>query len=73
MHRTHRNGLPIGLASTVVASAGTGMLTVTLRHMPPVNDTAVKTPSLADQVKTSGTASLPGGSDAVVTFPVEVP
>ncbi len=68
----YRNGLPIGLATSVAATAGTGMLTVTLRHMPPVNDTAVKTPVLADQVKTSGTASLPGGSDAVVTFGVTV-
>ena len=69
---TDRNGLPIGLASTVTATAGTGMLTITLRHMPPVNDTAVKTAGLADQVETAGTASLPGGSDAVVTFGVTV-
>jgi hypothetical protein len=69
---TDRNGLPIGLANTVTATAGTGMLTVTLRHMPPVNDTAVKTADLAEQVKTTGTAALPGGSDAVVTFPVTV-
>jgi hypothetical protein len=69
---TDRNGLPIGLATTVVATPGTGMLTITLRHMPPLNDTPVKTADLAAQVKTTGTAALPGGSDAVVTFPVTV-
>ena len=69
---TDRNGLPIGLANTVVAMPGTGMLTLTLRHMPPVNDTPVKTADLADRVKTTGTAALPGGSDAVVTFAVAV-
>lgn len=67
-----RNGLPIGLQNTVVAMPGTGMLTVTLRHMPPVNDTPVKTADLAERVKTMGTASLPGGTDAVVTFAVAV-
>ena len=69
---TDANGLPIGLANSVVATAGTGMLTVTLRHMPPINDTPVKTADLADSVKQSGTASLPGESDAVVTFGVAV-
>jgi hypothetical protein len=67
-----RNGLPIGLQNTVVAAPGTGMLTLTLRHLPPVNGTPVKTGQLADQARAEGTASLPGESDAVVTFPVTV-
>jgi len=67
-----RNGLPVGLASTVVAAPGSGMLTVTLRHMPPVNDTPVKTAGLAEGVEVTGTAGLPGESDAVVTFAVTV-
>lgn len=67
-----RNALPIGLLNAAVATAGTGMLTVTLRHLPPVNDTPVKVAGLAEQAQTSGTAGLPGESDAVVTFPVTV-
>jgi hypothetical protein len=35
------SGLPVGLSDAVVAVAGTGPLTATLRHMPPVNDVAV--------------------------------
>jgi hypothetical protein len=66
------NGFPIGLESTIVAAAGTGDLTVTLRHLPPVNGTAVKTDSLADDVKASGFGELPGTTDALVTLPVTV-
>lgn len=66
------NGLPIGLENTFVAAAGTGQLTVTLRHLPPVNDVATKVASLAEQVKTSGLDAAPGGTDASVTFPVTV-
>ncbi len=54
-------GLPIGLAATVVATEGLGALTVTLRHMPPINDTPVKT----------GTA-MAGSVDATATFNVAV-
>jgi hypothetical protein len=66
------NGLPVGLANTIVAATGTGELTVTLRHVPPVNDTAVKTADLANQVSDSGFASLPGSTDAQVSFDVTV-
>lgn len=66
------NQLPIGLSNTIAAAAGAGDLTVTLRHLPPVNDTAVKTANLAGQVKTSGISSIPGESDAAVTFAVTV-
>ena len=66
------NGLPIGLANTITAVAGTGMLTVTLRHMPPVNDTPVKVAGLAEQVKTGGISSIGGETDATVNFAVTV-
>ncbi len=62
------NGIPIGLSNTFVTRPGTGQLTVTLRHLPPVNDTAVKTADLPMQIKNSGFAALPGSSDVSVTF-----
>lgn len=67
------NGLPIGLATTVTAVAGSGELVVTLRHLPPINDTAVKTADLAERVRSGGFASIGGSSDADVTFPVANP
>jgi hypothetical protein len=66
------NGFPIGLANSFAASTGTGMMTVTLRHMPPVNDNPVKTGTLAETLKTMGVAALPGESDASVMFMVTV-
>ena len=66
------NGLPIGLRNTIVAVAGTGTLTVTLRHMPPINGNPVKTGALADTVKAMSLAALPGDSDANVNFTVSV-
>jgi hypothetical protein len=67
-----RNGLPIGLTNTIDAAVGTGELTVTLRHMPPVNDTPVKTADAAAGVRDNGFASLGGSTDAQVTFDVTV-
>lgn len=67
------NGLPIGLSNRFVAARGTGTLIVTLRHLPPVNGTAVKTADLAAQVQTGGLASIGGSSDASVTFMATVP
>jgi hypothetical protein len=67
------NGFPIGLTNTIAAATGTGMLTVTLRHMPPVSGNPVKTGTLADTVKTSGIPALPGDTDASVTFMATVP
>lgn len=67
------NGLPIGLANTLVVAPGTGELTVTLRHLPPINDQAVKTAALAGEVRASGFTALAGATDAQVTFPVAVP
>lgn len=67
------NGLPIGLANTFNAEAGTGTLTVTLRHLPPVNGEPVKTADLAESVRSGGLSALPGDSDASVSFSVSVP
>lgn len=70
---TDANGLPIGLESTIDTLAhGTGELTVTLRHMPPENDEAVKTEGLAEQVATDGFSSIGGDNDIQVTFNLEV-
>jgi hypothetical protein len=66
------NGLPIGLENTFVATAGTGQLTVTLRHLPPINDVASKDASVADDVKAGGISAAPGATDASVTYPVTV-
>jgi len=67
------NGLPIGLASTVTTTPGTGELTVTLRHLPPINGAATKTAELAGEVEAGGFTAIAGESDAHVTFPVTVP
>lgn len=70
---TDANGFPIGLASSVATlSVGSGTLTVTLRHLPPENDTPVKTGTLADDVAAGGIESLPGETDAAVDFAVQV-
>ena len=67
------SGFPVGLSSTIKAeAAGMGDLTIMLRHMPPVNNTAVKTGDLAELVKDGKTAELPGNIDIEVVFPVTV-
>lgn len=66
------NGLPIGLANSFMVRGGSGNLTVTLRHMPPVNDQPTKTAAAATTVKDSGFAILGGSTDAQVTFPVQI-
>ena len=65
-------GLPIGLTSTVAASSGSGTLTVTLRHLPPIDGAAVKTADLAERVKTGGIGAIGGETDAEVSFAVTV-
>jgi hypothetical protein len=67
------NGLPVGLSNAIVTTTGTGTLTVVLRHLPPVNDVAVKTAELASTVRADGLAALPGESDVQVDFAVTVP
>jgi hypothetical protein len=66
------NGLPIGLANSFMVRGGIGNLTVTLRHLPPVNDQPTKTAAAATTVKDSGFATLGGSTDAMVTFPVTI-
>jgi hypothetical protein len=70
---TDRDGLPIGLANMTVAAAGSGPMTVTLVHLPPINDQPLKTADAATRVKDGGIASLGGDTDAVATFTVTVP
>ncbi|MDX2092201.1 MAG: hypothetical protein SFX73_30325 [Kofleriaceae bacterium] len=66
------NGIPIGLENQIVAAAGTGTLTVTLRHMPEVNGTAVKTATVLDTAKASGIGAIGGSTDVMVNFMVSV-
>ena len=67
------NGFPIGLNHDLVANAaGTGSLSVLLRHLPPENDTPVKTADLAEDFAANGEAGIPGDTDVNVTFDVEV-
>lgn len=67
------SGIPIGLGNTIAAAAaGTGQLTVTLVHLPPVNDTAAKTAELPMQIKSSGFGAVGGSIDAQVSFMVTV-
>jgi hypothetical protein len=65
-------GNPIGLANTIIAAAGSGTLTVTLRHLPPVDGTAVKISGLAEMVASGGLGAIPGESDVSVSFDVTV-
>lgn len=66
------NDLPIGLTNRITASAGTGTLTVTLRHMPPVHGKPVKTASTADTVRGAGLSAVGGNTDAQVNFAATV-
>lgn len=68
---TDDNGLPIGLSDMIVAAAGTGTLTVTLRHMPP-EEPPVKAANTVMLAKTGGIDSIGGSTDAQVNFNVTV-
>jgi len=70
---TDSNGFPIGLSNSITAATGTGTLTLVLRHLPPVNDVAVKTADLAGEVSSGGIASIAGESDVQVDFVATVP
>lgn len=65
-------GLPVGIVNSITATAGSGDLTVTLRHVPPIGGASVKTEELASQVRDGGFSSIGGSTDAQVTFPVTV-
>jgi hypothetical protein len=70
---TDANGLPIGLENDITTvQAGTGDLTVTLRHLPPEDGSDVKLADLAGSVATGGFGSIGGDNDVQITFPVEV-
>lgn len=70
---TDANGFPVGLANDVsTLGVGTGTLGVMLRHLPPENDTAVKTGTLAEDAAGSSVDALPGEADADVEFTITV-
>jgi hypothetical protein len=66
-------GLPVGLSSTITARTGTGQLTVTLKHLPPLDGNALKTSDLAAMVKAGGITSIGGDTDVSVSFTATVP
>jgi hypothetical protein len=63
------NGLPIGLTNDVVVTPGEGMLTVTLRHMPPELPPE-KSASTTAEARANGIDSIGGATDAQVSFSV---
>ena len=66
-------GLPVGLDNDLLAAlAGEGELTLTLRHLPPESDQAVKTEGLAETVASEGFAAIGGDTDVQVSFPMRV-
>jgi len=69
---TDNKGLPLGVANKITAAAGSGVLTVTLRHMPPVNNQPVKTATATETVRASGFTNLGGSTDVQINFPVTV-
>lgn len=66
------DGLPIGLTNTITATPGMGSLKLVLRHLPPVNNAAVKVAMLAETVRAGGLAAIGGSSDVDVDFAVTV-
>jgi hypothetical protein len=66
-------GLPLGLVNEIAASSGEGELTVTLRHLPPIDGAPGKVAELAATVAADGFAAIGGATDAQVTFDVVVP
>ena len=65
------NGVPIGLSDSIMATTGTGTMTVTLRHMPPEEPPAKASDTLA-MCKAGGVSSLGGSTDATADFAVTV-
>jgi hypothetical protein len=69
---TDAGGLPIGLQNTMVGAAGSGDLTVMLRHLPEEDGSAVKVAGLAEELAANGASGLPGDVDLLAVFPVTV-
>ena len=66
-------GLPLGLENTIsTIGAGTGQMTVTLRHMPYEDGSPIKVADLAEDVATGGFGNIGGANDVEVTFNLEV-
>lgn len=68
---TDANGLPIGLENSIVASPGEGLLTLTLRHMPPELPPE-KSADTVGEARDNGIDALGGATDAQVSFSVSV-
>jgi len=67
------DGNPVGLENTITTdAAGSGVMTVVLRHLPFEDGSSVKTATLAEDVAAGGLAALPGASDVEVDFDLEV-
>jgi hypothetical protein len=70
---TDVNGFPVGLDSEITTlGPGSGTFVVTLRHLPPEGDVAIKTGTLASEVVEGGFDGIPGDTDAQVTFDLAV-
>lgn len=70
---TDDNGLPVGLANTIVTDlVGGGAFSVLLRHMPPENGAQVKGEATAADFASGGEAAIGGSTDANVTFDLRV-
>jgi len=66
-------GLPVGLENSFsTLGAGLGELVLTLRHLPPENNEAVKTTDLAEEVAVGGFGAIGGDNDVQITFSLEV-
>lgn len=71
---TDADGLPVGLVHAIGTLApGSGTFEVTLRHLPVEGGVPLKTASLAEDAATGGIGSLPGDTDAAVSFDLTVP
>lgn len=63
------NGLPIGLDNDFLPlDIGDGVLTLTLRHLPPESEQVIKVEGLNEIAQTDGLSALPGASDVEVDF-----
>ena len=67
------NGYPLGLNNTIDTMAwGAGELTVTLRHMPPEDDSTLKAANLAEDVAENGFDAIGGETVLQATFDIDV-